>query len=272
MGRKAHKREPISLNKSDMQKPPYYKYVRPGVGCPRMGAIPVYFETQDPNFFLTGPAATTAVFTDKLDQALYAMLKEERRKARTAFYLLKTVPDLGEQELQKMRKRSRQLFTETQSLSKQIEEARGDYKLSLMEKKKELDDEMHSLVEQNKMRDKVFTLDNPWMNAMLKYDDVQRTSAFTHEMAYDICECIVIKAMITDKEWLKKPIYPDEPDYEEPEMEILGITAYPVKTAYRDLLPGRFWSKFSMRNFPAKGRALYKEWIKEQGTADECAG
>jgi hypothetical protein len=245
-------------------KPPCYAFVLPEVKPCKQAAIPVILETQDPDFYLSGKAAVTSKMARRFDREFYAMFREERKKARAAFYFFKTRPDLPETERVKMQERSRELFVLMQNLNEEIALAEDEEKEILIKERANLDDEFHRLVERNRYFDEAITIENPWMRTLLQYNDYDRFSPITHQMVMDICNCIHAKAEITDEAWLAHPIYPDEPGFKIPKMEFTEFTFDVNNRIYRDVLPDMFRSKFTMQNFPGKGKELYREWIGAQ--------
>lgn len=242
------------------EKRPCYAFALPGVKVCRMALIPVYLETQDPDFYVSGRTAITGKMSRKFDRAFYAMFREERRKARAAFYFFKTRPELPETERKKMQDRSRELFVLMQNLNEEIGLAEGDEKETLIKEREELDAEFHRLVERNKHFDEAITINNPWMRTLMRYNDCDRFSPITHQMVMEICKCVYVKAEIVDEEWLAHPVYADEPGFRMPKIEIKEITCEATNQIYRDVLPDMFSSKFTMQNFPGKGKELYREW------------
>ena len=248
--------------KEDMR--PCYVFTLPDTKVYRPAMIPAYLETQDPDFYLTGRTAVSTQMAKKLDRAFYAMFREERKKARAAFYFFKTRPDLPEKERVKMQERSRELFVLMQNLNEEIGLAEGEEKEVLLKNRAELDAEFHRLVERNQHFDVAITIENPWMRTILQYNDNDRFSPITHRMVMELCKCIHVKAEITDEAWLADPVYADEPGFRLPKMEIREIICEPANQLYRDVLPDMFHSKFTMQNFPGKGKELYREWAGGQ--------
>ena len=244
----------------DQDKRPGYAFALPGVKVCRQTLIPVYLETQDPDFYLSGRAAVSGRMARKFDRAFYAMFREERRKARAAFYFFRTRPELPETERKKMQARSRELFVLMQNLNEEIGLAEGEEKETLIRERENLDAEFHRLVERNRYFDKAININNPWMRTLMQYNDNDRFSPITHKMVMETCSCIHVKAEITDQAWLANPVYADEPGFKAPKMEIKEITCEAANQIYRDVLPEMFSSKFTMQNFPGKGKALYREW------------
>ena len=244
-------------NKDDCKvKPPCYAFAIPDVKIFRQTMIPVYLETQDPDFYLTGRNAITAKMANTFDRAFYAMFREERKKARAAFYFFKTRPDLPEIERQKLQDRSRELFVLMQNLNEEVNIADEEEKAVLMIERQKLNDEFHKLVERNK----AITIENPWMRSLLQYNDYNQFSPITHQMVLELCNCIYVKAEIIDSKWLANPIYADEPGFKTPKMEIKEIICEPTNKVYRDVLPDMFRSKYTMQNYPGRGNKLYREW------------
>ena len=111
---------------------PCYVFTLPETKVYRPRMIPVYLETQDPDFYVSGRTAITGKMSRKFDRAFYAMFREERRKARAAFYFFKTRPELPETERKKMQERSRELFVLMQNLNEEIGLAESEEKETLI--------------------------------------------------------------------------------------------------------------------------------------------
>lgn len=224
---------------------PAYSFVSPG-SILRSNSIPVYLTEDDSE--IRGKVEKYGFDPRTFDRALFRMYKKERKKAWTVFYFMKTNPDFYQKEVDSMQERSRKLFIAMQTIEAELLKAQGEERLKLQKKMLELNRQFHELIENNRLYPIALTMRNPWMIAFLKLSDLKYRDKITQAQAIEFCHHITISATI-DKKTGNKP-------------KIQNVEAYPLYTEYRDVLPHRVGSSYSIHTYSSKGKEIYMEWAE----------
>ena len=240
--------------------PPVYQYVNPQYTLTRDIYIPVFLETQDPEFYLSGKAEILGFDPEPLDRAVLEMIRRERRIACSAFYWLRTNPGLAAENAGRIRRQSRELFARMLVTREEMETAGMEEKLALAGRMRRDNTLFHRLVMSSRLYPLAMTAENPYLKAFLRTEGMKNTRMMTFEIAARCCSHIEVKAEITDAAWLKRPVYQGEEGFRIPKMEIREITAVPCFAEYREALPVECTRVRSQQLYAARGRRMYREW------------
>ena len=209
------------------------------------GAIPVVFEGER----LRGKVEHYYLDPRRFDSIVYQMYKDERRKARTAFYFLQT-ENFIESSIAPLREKARELFVSMQIVDEEIRHTDGSEQETQKEIMKNLDAEFHELIEEQQFRLKTLTMRNPWLLTVLKYNDADGSTVFTQSMVEEFCLGLRITGSIEDGR-----------------VVIEKAVAVPRYAECRDALPGKLVSSYSQHTYSAKGKEMYRIWQESHASS-----